>query len=293
MTEVIQSLRIYLQWAVTNLTWTAVVDILLVAAIFYGILYLIRGTQAVHLLRGVLLLVLLVVLVGNVFHLAAFSWLIRNTFSALLVAIPVIFQPELRRALERLGRAGWLLNRGGADAAVSQVIDSVSRAAQELSERRHGALIVIEGDAILQDVVATGMPLDAVVSSDLLLTIFFPNSELHDGAAIIRGNRVVAARCILPLAEAATGDGRLGTRHLAAIGLTEQTDALVIVVSEETGIISLAHNGRMIRNLDKGRLARLLYRWLQPGGRRRAVGLVRREEEVLPATESEELEDEE
>lgn len=280
MAEAVQSIRIYLQWAVANLTWTAAVDILLVAAIFYGILYLIRGTQAVHLLRGILLLVLIVVLVGNVFHLAAFSWLIRNTFSALLVAIPVIFQPELRRALERLGRAGWLLNRGGVHASLSYVIDSVSRAAQELSERRHGALIVLEGDAVLEDVIATGMPLDAVVSSDLLLTIFFPNSELHDGAAVIRGNRLVAARCILPLAEAATGDGRLGTRHLAAIGLTEQTDALVIVVSEETGIISLARNGRMIRNLDKGRLARLLYRWLQAGSRRGPTRVLRRDVEV-------------
>lgn len=284
MTEVLQTLRAYLQWAVTNLTFTALIDILMVAAIFYGILYLIRGTQAVHLLRGILLLVLIVVLVGNAFHLAAFNWLIRNTFAALLVAIPVIFQPELRRALERLGRAGWFLNRGtGATAA--QVIDSVTRAAEELSERRHGALIVLEGEAMLPEVIATGMPLDALVSSDLLLTIFFPKSELHDGAVIIRGERVVAARCILPLSETTPGDAHLGTRHLAALGLTEQTDAIVIVVSEETGIISLARHGRMIRHLDKGRLARLLYRWLQAGGRRGAAALLRRGEIEEPETD--------
>lgn len=283
-----------MQWALANMAFTAVIDILLVAAIFYGVLYLIRGTQAVLLLRGVLLLVLVVVLVGNVFQLVAFNWLIRSSFSALLVAIPVIFQPELRRALERLGRAGWFLNRGGADTAFSQVVDNVSRAAQELSERRHGALIVLEGEAMLQDVIATGMPLDAVVSSDLLLTIFFPNSELHDGAVIIRGDRVVAARCILPLSEVTPGDGHLGTRHLAAIGMTEQTDAVVIVVSEETGIISLARNGRIIRNLDKGRLARLLYRWSQADARPRrrlAAGWFRRgrqeETAVSPTSEGE------
>lgn len=282
MAEALQTLRAYLQWALANLTFTALVDILIVAAIFYGVLYLIRGTQAVHLLRGILLLVLVVVLVGNVFHLAAFNWLIRSSFSALLVAIPVIFQPELRRALERLGRVGWLLNRGGTETDFSQVIDNVTRAAQELSERRHGALIVVEGEAMLQGVIETGMPLDAVVSSDLLLTVFFPKSELHDGAVVIRGGRVVAARCILPLAETMTPDGHLGTRHLAAIGLTEQTDAIVIVVSEETGVISLARNGRIIRNLDKGRLARLLYRWSQAGARRGTSGLFRRAEQEEP-----------
>ncbi|MFQ6058100.1 MAG: diadenylate cyclase CdaA [Anaerolineae bacterium] len=277
MSEVWQTFRSYFDWTISNLTPLSVVDILLVAAIFYGLLYLIRGTQAVQLLRGVLLLVLIVVLLTNVFQLTAFNWLIKSSLSALLVAIPVIFQPELRRALERLGRAGVLITRPSSEATATRVITHVSRAAKELSERRHGALIVLEQDTGLQDIVDTGIEVDAMVSSDLLQTIFFPQTALHDGAVIIREDRVVAAACVLPLAENPPSDRYLGTRHLAAIGITEQTDAIAIVVSEETGTISIAHNGRMIRKLDEGRLARILHTLYKPRFGERFPRWLRRE----------------
>jgi diadenylate cyclase len=278
LAEVWQSFRAYFDWTLSNLTPLSAVDILLVAAIFYGLLYLIRGTQAVQLLRGILLLVLIVVLLTSVFQLPAFNWLIKSSLSALLVALPVIFQPELRRALERLGRAGLLPSRSSSEATASRVITHVGRAAKDLSELRHGALIVLEQETGLQDIADTGVEIEAAISSDLLETIFCPQTTLHDGAVLIREDRVLAAACVLPLAANPPSDRHLGTRHLAAIGITEQTDAISVVVSEETGIISVAHNGRMIRNLDEGRLARLLHsmykprfgerfpRWLWPEG---------------------------
>lgn len=264
MPDALEAFRSYILWVWSNLTPTSIIDILMVAALFYGVLYLIRGTQAVQLLRGTLLLVLAIVLLSNVFQLTAINWLIRNSIPALLIAIPVIFQPELRRGLERLGRAGRFFGRTATGALTNPVIEQITRAAEELSERRHGALIILERETGLQDIADTGMLLDAAVSSDLLLTIFFPNTELHDGAVLIRQDRIIAARCILPLAERPFSDGHLGMRHLAALGLTERTDAIAIIVSEETGNISVARGGRMVRNLDKGRLSRMLHRWFQP-----------------------------
>jgi len=262
--DALEAIRSYILWIISNLTLTGIVDILVIAVLFYGLLYLIRGTQAVQLLRGTLLLVLAIVLLSNVFQLTAINFLIRSSISAMLIAIPVIFQPELRRALERLGRAGRFFGWTTSEALTNPVIEHITRAAEELSERRHGALIVLERETGLQDIADTGMALDAAVSADLLLTIFFPKTELHDGAALIRHDRIVAARCILPLADRPVMEGHLGTRHMAALGLTERTDAIVIVVSEETGIISVARSGRMVRNLDKGRLSRMLYHWFQP-----------------------------
>jgi diadenylate cyclase len=262
VTDVVQTFRSYVEWALANLTATSVVDVLVVALIFYLLLFLIRGTQAVQLLRGTLLLILGVVLISNVLNLTAFNWLIRNSIQVLLVAIPVIFQPELRRALERLGRAGRIFGRGASDATLATIIENLTRAAEELSERRHGALIVLEQETGLQEIIKTGMALDAALSADLLLTIFFPKTALHDGAVIVRGDRILAARCVLPMPEIPVTDAHLGTRHLAAIGLTEQTDAIVIVVSEETGTISVARNGRIVRHLERDRLARMLYRLL-------------------------------
>jgi diadenylate cyclase len=214
------------------------------------------------LLRGIVLVVFLAVLASNVFHLTAFNWLIRNSIPALLVAIPVIFQPELRRALERLGRPGMLLARRSASAA--QTVNTIARAASELAQERFGALMVLEGGTGLQDFVDTGVLLDAHLSDDLLLSIFYKNSALHDGAVIIHEDRLVAAACMLPLSENPSLDRDLGTRHRAAIGVTEGTDAIVVVVSEETGAIAVAHNGRLVRRLDEGELNRLLYRLYQP-----------------------------
>jgi diadenylate cyclase len=242
-----------------HLDWISVVDILLVSFIFYGLFTLIQGTQAVQLLRGIVIIVVITVVATNVFQLTAFNWLIRNSLPALLVAIPVVFQPELRRLLERLGRSpGGLLGRRSREAILRQVIETISQACSQLSLSRHGALIVLERDTGLQDIIETGVYLNAEVSRDLLLSIFFPNAALHDGAVIVREGRIVAAGCVLPLSAADAGDRHLGTRHRAALGVTEGSDAIAVIVSEETGIISIAHNGRMIRRLDEKRLSKIL-----------------------------------
>jgi diadenylate cyclase len=249
-------------WVFTRLNLLSVIDILLVALIFYGLLRLMQGTQAVQLLRGVIIVVLLTILITSLLNLTAFSWLIRNSLSALLVAIPVIFQPELRRALERVGRAGFLVNRQ--EPTSGRVIEEVCEACQRLAERRHGALIVLERETGLQEYIDTGTRVGGKVSAELLLTIFFPNTALHDGAAIIREDEIVAAACVLPLAGDMIPDRQLGLRHRAAVGVTEETDAVSIVVSEETGIISIAHNGRMIRRLDVKRLGKILQAFYRP-----------------------------
>ena len=246
----------------SHFTLSSLFDILLVSVVFYGLFYFVQGTRAVQLLRGILLVVMLAALASNFFQLTAFNWLIRNSIPALLVAIPVIFQPELRRALERLGRPGTLLSRRNTSA--TQAINSIARAAGELSQKRFGALIVLEGTTGLQDFADTGVPIDAQLSKDLLLSIFFKNAALHDGAVIVREDRIAAAACMLPLSETSTLDRDLGTRHRAAIGVTEGTDAIAVVVSEETGDIAVARNGRLARRLDEGELNRVLHRLYQP-----------------------------
>jgi len=169
----------------------------------------------------------------------------------------------LRRALERLGRTGTILGRPRREEKVEHIIDEIVEACEALSERRHGALIVLERTTGLQDYIETGAAIDSAVTSEILQTIFFPNTPLHDGAVVIRGDRIVAARCVLPLAERLSTHGHLGTRHRAALGITEQTDAVTIVVSEETGIISVTHNGRMIRRLGPSRLNNVLRTFYQ------------------------------
>ncbi len=235
--------------------WQSALDVLLVALIFYALLRLFRGTQAVQLLRGILVIVLLIFLITSQVNLPAFGWLVRNSLPALLVAIPVIFQPELRRALERLGRAApFLFPREEQRAA--HLISELSEAVLSLSERRHGAIVVLEGETGLQDYVETGVKVDGQVTAQLLLSIFYPGTALHDGAVIVRADRIVAAACVLPLTEEPLGG--LGTRHRAAAGITEQSDALALVVSEETGIISIARRGGIARRLDEKRLQRVL-----------------------------------
>jgi len=246
-------------WIIERITWIDLLDILLVAAIFFVILYLVRGTRAVPLLRGIILLLILLALLGSAFQLRAFGWLVERALPALLVAVPVIFQPELRRALERLGRAGSLLSRPtGQRAALERSLSSVTEASRVLAQRHTGALIVLERETGLQEYVETGVLLDAVVSPELLIALFDPHIALHDGAVILRGGRVLAAACVLPLSTAFLDDRRLGLRHRAALGITEETDAVTVVISEERGAISVAHNGRIIRDLDPARLGRIL-----------------------------------
>ncbi len=251
-------------WILSKLDLRNIVDILLVATVIYGALLMVRGTQAVQLLRGVILLALIVSLFGSIAGLTAFNWLLRSSGQALLVVVAIILQPELRRALDRLGRAGGLSLWSGQDIELQRVVSEIAATCQRLSGRRHGALIVIERETGLQDHVETGVRLDCLVVSDILQTIFFPNTALHDGAVIIRGDRIIAAACVLPLAETVVSETHLGTRHRAAVGITEQTDAISLVVSEETGIISIARNGRIVRHLDERRLANLLMELLAP-----------------------------
>ncbi len=245
-------------WVFSHFRVGDLVDILLVTVMFWGLFLLVRGTRAVPLMRGVLLLVIVVVLASNFLALTAFSWLIRNALPALLVAVPVIFQPELRRALERLGRGGGLIGFSQSETAMIRVSRHVSRASRLLAEKKSGALIVIERETGLQEYVDTGVPIDGEVSIELLLTIFQPNTALHDGATIIRGDRIVAAACILPLAETTHVPRGLGLRHRAAVGITEQSDAVAAVVSEETGDISVARYGHLIRRLDESKLSEIL-----------------------------------
>jgi diadenylate cyclase len=247
-------------WVFSRLDLPSLLDMAVVALIFYWVLVSIQGTRAVQLLWGVVFLLIAVVL-SNLLQMTALTWLFKNSIPALLIGIPVIFQPELRRALERLGRTGVLLNRplGTWNAPnASHGGDEICKACGTLSGRRFGALIVIEQGTGLQEYADTGIALDALVSERLLLTIFHPNTPLHDGAAIVRGDRLLAAGCALPLSEDSPGNFSIGTRHRAALGVSEQSDALAIVVSEETGTISVARNGHFERGLDPVRLKEML-----------------------------------
>jgi diadenylate cyclase len=251
------------------------IDIVLVAAIFYAALFLVRGTRAVQLIRGVLVLGLAFFLLSGVASLRGFHWLLEIMLPALLVAVPVIFQPELRRALEQLGRAGVFINRSPDVTEAGTVRSVVSVAARKLSQERLGALIVLERNTALGDLAERGVKLDAEPSVELLMQIFVRNSPLHDGAVIVRQGRIAAAGVVLPIGDTYVGlmPPGLGTRHLAAISVTESTDADAVVVSEETGTISLARDGRLLADLDEGGLARELY---QPGQGRHAAGVLLR-----------------
>ena len=254
-----------LLWYVQRFDWIDALDILLVAFIFFWLLYLVRGTRAVPLLRGMIFLIILVTLLSGVARLRAFGWLTQKALPALLVAIPVVFQPELRRALERLGRAGALFGRTtGSRAILEQALAAIAQACNTLSGRRYGALIVLERETGLQELADSGVFLDAAITPELLVTIFDPHTTLHDGAVIVQHGRALAAACVLPLSTAFLADRELGLRHRAAIGVTEESDAIAVVVSEERGSISITHNGRIIRNLDTKRLEAVLHAFYQP-----------------------------
>jgi diadenylate cyclase len=239
-------------------------DILLVATIFYWLLLWARGTRAWQILSGVAVFLLIGVL-AQWLGLSTLSWLWQKFIILGPVAIVILFFPELRHVLEEMGRIGIWGNRFRLLAVtdVPRFVDEITRAATSLSSRKTGALIVIERDTGLEDLVATGRALDATLSSDLLETIFYPGGPLHDGAVIIRGNRVVAAGCVLPLTSNPGIGTSIHTRHRAALGTTEQSDAVVVVVSEETGNISLSYDGRLIRGLREETLRERLTGLLQ------------------------------
>lgn len=238
-----------------------ILDILVVAILLYWLLWVVQGTRASSLIRGIVTLFVLLFVLGSVLELRTLNVILASIYPALIVAIPVIFQPELRRAFEQLGHAGsWIRNPFPAqeEQASEQMIDEVVRAAHQLSRLRYGALVVIERETGLQDFVDKGVQINADISRQLLINIFFPNSPLHDAAVVIGDNRILAASVVLPLTDNISASSQLGTRHRAAIGVTEESDALAVVVSEETGQMSVAHSGRLIRNLDQDRLRRVL-----------------------------------
>jgi diadenylate cyclase len=244
----------------TSFNGTALLDIGVVALIFFGISLLVRGTQAVPLLRGMMIVLLVAGVIALVLPLTAFRWLLGNILTAAAVAIPVIFQPELRRALERVGRAGISLGAHNHVADLRQrVIDAICTASARLAERKQGALLVIEREISLQEYMDTGVMLEAAISPQLLLTIFWVNTELHDGAVIIRDGKIEAAACVLPLSSGRNvSDRKMGTRHRAGLGISEVSDAICVIVSEETGQIAVTNGGRMIRQLTAARLKTIL-----------------------------------
>lgn len=233
-------------------------DIVIVLLILYRLYLAIRGTRAVQLLKGLAILIL-VSLLSQWAGLNLTGWLLNQTLTVGLVALPIIFYPELRRALEHIGR-GSIFSKSSflAPGERTLAIDELVRAVLNMAERRVGAIIIWEQETGLKDWSESGVNIDAVLTAELLINIFEPNTPLHDGAVILRGNRVRAASCFLPLSENPELKIDLGTRHRAGLGITEQSDAVSIIVSEETGAISLAHEGKLRRFLDEKSLGEWL-----------------------------------
>jgi len=256
-----------------RLDWLSVLDLALVTLIFFVVFKLIRGTQAVVLLRGILFVIVLLLLMTSLFNLPAFSWLMRTALPALFLAIPVIFAPEIRRGLERLGRMGytgifWRSSKGLAH-DLQNTIHEIVLAADQLSDRKHGALIVLQRDDSLDEQIQTGVRMNAEVTEELLLQIFYPKTPLHDGAVIVVDNRIVASACVLPLSTSSEvlnkmRDRQMGLRHRAGIGITEVSDAVAVIVSEQTGQIAVTHSGRMLHRLDMERLENTLTSFFRP-----------------------------
>ena len=253
-----------------RLDWLSLLDILLVTLIFFVLLYSLRDTQAMVLVRGVILLVVALILLTTLVELPAFSWLIQSTLPALLLAIPVIFAPEIRRALERLGRAGTFTSPATQTPHedVRKVMGAVVEASARLSARQHGAMIVLQRSDSLDQYIETGVQMRARVTPELLLQIFYPDTPLHDGAVVIAEGQIVAAACVMPLSASGilnrSPERQMGLRHRAALGISEVSDAVAVVLSEQSGSISIAHAGRMIRRIDPERLENILAAFFRP-----------------------------
>jgi len=251
---------------IQRIDFLTIIDLFLVSAIFYVILKLLQDTQAQILMRGVIFIVILISLLTTLVNLPAFSWLVSTTLPALLFAIPVIFMPELRRGLERLGRAGsgaLLLERPTTDLdVIHETIKDVVSATARLAAFKQGALIVMRRRDNLGEFEDTGVKMGAKVTPELLLQIFHPNTPLHDGAVIIAENRITAASCVLPLSSSGvlerSPERQMGLRHRAALGISEISDAIALVISEETGSISIAHRGRILRRISADKLENVL-----------------------------------
>jgi diadenylate cyclase len=254
----LQELLSMLEKSFSNMTVWSVMDILVVSFIFYKAYMLIKETRAEQLLKGIILIIALIP-ISYLLKLDMLYFILNKTLTIGVLSVIIIFQPEIRRALEHLGRSAFDDKHYVNDKeALIRTINEISVAVQNLSETKTGALIVMEQSTGLNELIGAGTLLDANVTSNLLENIFVVNTPLHDGATIIRNNRILVSGCVLPLTDNNTINKKLGTRHRAAIGLSEVSDALIIIVSEETGVISLAINGRITRGYDKERLKLIL-----------------------------------
>lgn len=263
----------------TNLRWQDGVDIGIVAVVFYWLFLILRGTRAFQMLVGLALL-LVASIVSKWTELHTIDWLITSFWAQVVLVIVVLFQPEFRRALAQIGQTPF--SRALTPSEESRTLEEIIRTSVSLASRRIGAIIVLERETELRDIVEVGVRLEARVSKELLTTIFMPYSPLHDGAVIIKGDRVIAAGCFLPLSLNPNISTLLGTRHRAALGVTEETDAVVITVSEETGAISINIGGNMTRELDAAGLRRVLTRiFLKERGER--LAFLQRFRDFLPA----------
>ncbi len=242
-----------------NVEWRDVIDIVIMAYVFYRVILIIRGTRAEQLVKGLVVL-LVAMVISDQSGLDTLNWTLRQTMTVGLIAIPIVFQPELRRALEQLGRGKIFKSTywSWSTQDFEKMLDELTKAIPVLVKKRIGALIVMERSTGLKEWVDTGIPVNGMVTAELLVNIFFPRSPLHDGAVIIRGDQIIAAGCYLPFTEDPSLSKELGTRHRAGIGITEHSDAVAIIISEETGIISVAHDGVLTRYLDEKKLRRIL-----------------------------------
>lgn len=252
MSEILDTL--YTVWnqfvyTISNVRVFDIIDILIIAYIVYKAIEFLRETRAGQLVKGIVFLLALYAF-SIAFELAVLRWLLSAVFGSAIVAIAIIFQPELRRLLERVGqtRIGNLQSGGDESEEILNSVDKICKAAGQMQKTKTGALIVFERKTQLGEIINTGTVVDAAVSESLVNNIFYPKSPLHDGAVIVRDGRICAASCILPLTQSTVFSAQLGTRHRAAIGMTENSDAIVLIVSEETGTISIAFNGQITRN---------------------------------------------
>ncbi|MDD6882069.1 MAG: diadenylate cyclase CdaA [Firmicutes bacterium] len=237
---------------------TDVLDILIVAFLVYTVLRFIRETRAEQLAKGLLVLVIGTA-IADLTHLYTVHWILSNVMTVGMIAVVVLFQPELRRALEKLGRAKLVRFVGDMDKdEAKNMVVEIAKAIESMSQSKTGALMVIERETTLNDIIETGTVIDAAISAEMIGNIFYEGAPLHDGAMILRGDRLYAAGCVLPLTQNKKLSKELGTRHRAGIGVTETSDALVIIVSEETGVVSLAENGQLTRFIDIKRIEKIL-----------------------------------
>lgn len=249
---------------ITEIRIKDIIDILIVSYVIYKLILLVRGTRAIQLLKGILVVVVAWAL-SSWFKLNTLQWMMNQMFTFGLVGVAIIFQPELRRALEQLGR-GTLFSRTTVeeDQEINRQINEILKAVIYLARRKIGALIVFERETGLNDYIESGIQIESKISSELLINVFIPNTPLHDGAVVIRKHHLMAAGCYLPLSENPFISKELGTRHRAAIGMSEVSDAMCVIVSEETGQVSLAMNGHILRDIKEDALQAKLFEELKP-----------------------------